>query len=360
METKGLLFIPDISGFTRFVNETEIDHSRMIIQELLEVLINSNQLDLEVSEIEGDAILFYRFGESPDIEALYRQVQKMFCDFHRRLSLYEIRRYCQCNACLSAVNLSLKIITHYGEFTGYNVRNFNKLIGKDIIVAHQLLKNDIEQHEYWLVTRNLLHDDQPVYLANWMKWNRSVKKTDTGEIEFHYTQLSQLKNDLPDEEPARLDISDKVKVASASMEYDCHMIPLFHASGNFNYRNRWQDGVVKVEEDTHHLPRVGMRCRVLMDTGEVNIYSASFSYNPNKIQFSETDDRHTNTTVYTLERLSNKHSRLTIDFYLKKNSIRQLLFRFREEAKFHHKLRHSMHNLEHVVKEIRIPREYLQ
>ena len=42
MENKGLLFIPDISGFTRFINETEIDHSRLIIQELLELLINAN------------------------------------------------------------------------------------------------------------------------------------------------------------------------------------------------------------------------------------------------------------------------------------------------------------------------------
>jgi hypothetical protein len=54
-----------------------------------------------------------------------------------------------------AVDLTLKVITHYGEFTGYNVKNFNKLIGKDIIVAHQLLKNDIDQHEYWLVTEGL-------------------------------------------------------------------------------------------------------------------------------------------------------------------------------------------------------------
>ena len=64
-KTEGYFFIPDISGFTRFVNETEIDHSRLIIQELLEILINSNQIGLEVSEIEGDAILFYKFGESP-------------------------------------------------------------------------------------------------------------------------------------------------------------------------------------------------------------------------------------------------------------------------------------------------------
>jgi hypothetical protein len=36
MENKELLFIPDISGFTRFVNDSEINHSRLIIQELLD------------------------------------------------------------------------------------------------------------------------------------------------------------------------------------------------------------------------------------------------------------------------------------------------------------------------------------
>ena len=94
MENKGLLFIPDISGFTRFVNETEIDHSRLIIQELLDILINANQIGLEVSEIEGDAILFYKFGESPGLEKLYQQVEKMFCDFHRHLNAYDHLRYC--------------------------------------------------------------------------------------------------------------------------------------------------------------------------------------------------------------------------------------------------------------------------
>ena len=155
MANKGLLFIPDISGFTRFVHSPEIEHSRLIIQELLETLINTNQIGLEISEIEGDAILFYKFGEVPDLEALYNQVESMFVEFHRQLMAYDQTRFCQCKACMSAVDLSLKVITHYGEFTGYNVKNFNKLIGKDIIVAHQLLKNDIEQHEYWLITNNV-------------------------------------------------------------------------------------------------------------------------------------------------------------------------------------------------------------
>ena len=42
MENRGLLFIPDISGFSRFVNEVEIEHSRFIIQQLLEVLTDNS------------------------------------------------------------------------------------------------------------------------------------------------------------------------------------------------------------------------------------------------------------------------------------------------------------------------------
>src|SRR5256885_16887022 len=99
MENRGLIFIPDISGFTRFVNEMEIDHSRLIIQELLEILINANQMGLEISEVEGDAILFYKFGEMPDVKQLYKQVEKMFCEFHSNLLSYDYRRFCQCKPC---------------------------------------------------------------------------------------------------------------------------------------------------------------------------------------------------------------------------------------------------------------------
>jgi hypothetical protein len=35
MENRGLLFIPDISGFSQFVNTVELEHSRFIIQQLL-------------------------------------------------------------------------------------------------------------------------------------------------------------------------------------------------------------------------------------------------------------------------------------------------------------------------------------
>jgi hypothetical protein len=352
MENKGLLFIPDISGFTRFVNQVEIEHSRLIIQELLEILINSNSIGLEISEIEGDAILFYRFGEFPDLQELYKQVEKMFIEFHKNVNAYDRKRYCFCKACSSVVDLSLKVVTHYGEFTGYNVRNFNKLIGKDVIVAHQLLKNDIDQHEYWLVTSSLLNDNSPSGFTEWMKWYSSIKQTETGLIPFFYAQLSPLKNEIMLEPAPAVDLSNKAKIFSITKEYETDIITLFHATGDLNYRSYWLEGVKKVEEINHILPRVGMQCRCILENGEVSIYSSSYSYNDEKIEFSETDEQNNIIVFYTLLKINENKTKLTIDYYLKndlhvsdsQNSI-DLKDRYRK----------SLENLAGLVKEIKLP-----
>lgn len=355
MENKGLLFIPDISGFTRFVNETEIGHSQLIVKELLETLINANEIGLQVSEIEGDAILFYKFGESPSLAELYKQVEKMFCEFHRQLIVYDNTRYCYCKACNSATNLTLKIITHHGEFTGYNVKNFSNLFGKDVIVAHQLMKNDIVQHEYWLVTNNLLPGNRPPdELTNWMKWSSSAKQTETGEVGFHYTQLSELKNEITPAPMPQLEIASKSKLFSVSREYDTDIITLFHGSGDFNYRSRWQEGIKKVEEINHFLPRVGMKCRCILENGEVNIFSTSYFYNDDRIEFSETDEEKKSSVHFTLEKIRDKKTKLTLDYYVRKNPL-HLLFKPAGAKKLEESFNQSLINLEEVVKEIKLP-----
>ena len=355
MENRGLLFIPDISGFTRFVTETEIGHSRLIIQELLEILINANQIGLEVSEIEGDAILFYRFGDPPALEDIYKQVEKMFCDFHQSLVAYDNRRYCQCKACNAAIGLTLKIVTHYGEFTGYNVKNFHKLIGKDIIVAHQLLKNDIEQHEYWLVTRSLVNDPPPSELEQWMKWDSSSKKTESGQIDFVYTQLSPLKDRIHPEPYIKLQLPRKTKMFSLAREYDTDLITLFHAAGDFNYRHLWKEGVIRIEELNHFLPRVGMRCRCIMDNGESVTYASSYSYKPDHIEFSETEEDKKSATYYTLERVSDSKTRLTIDYYIAKNMINEFMFRLTRKSKLISDFKNSLNKLDAVARSIHLP-----
>jgi hypothetical protein len=358
MENKGLLFIPDISGFTRFVNEMEIDHSRHIIQELLEILINANQIGLEISEIEGDAILFYKYGDAPDLKTLYSQVEKMFCEFHRHIAAYEYRRLCQCKACRAAIGLSLKVVTHYGEFTGYNVKNFSKLIGKDVIVAHQLLKNEIEKHEYWLVTKDLLQDQSPQDFKQWMTWESSAKKTETGEIPFQYTQLTPLKDEIPPELPLPLELKEKKKMISVSREYDTDIKTLFYTAGHFELRHRWQEGVKGIDQVSHYLPRVGTKHRCVLENGQAIMYTSQFSFGPEKIIYAETDEKKKVSTYFIFERLDDNRTRFTLDFYLKNNPLLQLMFNLAMKKKFEKMFKKSLENLAEFVKEVELPVEF--
>jgi hypothetical protein len=359
MENRGLLFIPDISGFTRFVNEVEIDHSRFIIQQLLEELLKANDSGLEVSEIEGDAILFYKYGEPGELASLYKQVEKMFRAFHQYLIAYDNRKICQCKACISAVNLSLKVISHYGEFTSLSVQHFNKLIGKDVIVAHQLLKNDIEQHEYWLVTKDLLQNRQPAKLVQWMQWDSSVKQTEGGDISFHYTQLGALLNEITPP-VTQIELPDKVKMLSVSKDYAIDVKTLCYTVVHFEFRHLWYAGIKAIDEVEHFLPGIGSRHRHVLDNGNSELmYISSFQYNPEgKTIFSETDEKK-KTSVYFIAEKTDKHSsRLTIEIYFKKNIIKQAFFNQLEKKKKEQELQQSLERLDKVLKEMVVPLEF--
>jgi len=359
MQNRGLLFIPDISGFTRFVNEVEIEHSRFIIQQLLEVLINSNEAGLEISEIEGDAILFYKFGEPQKLESLYKQVEKMFRAFHQYLITYDNRKICQCKACISAIDLSLKVITHYGEFTPLSVQKFNKLIGKDVIVAHQLLKNDIEQHEYWLVTKEVLQNQQPTELAQWMHWDSSTKQTESGNINFHYTQLGPLKNEIS-QSPTQPDISKKIKMLSVSKDYAIDIKTLCYTVVHFEFRHLWYAGIKAIDEVEHFLPGIGSRHRHVLENGKTEtMYISSFVYDPEgKTIFSETNEKDKNSFYFIAEKTGEHSCRLTLEIYFQPNIIKQALFNGFEKKKKELEFQQSLQRLDKILQEMVVPLEF--
>src|SRR5690606_5042433 len=85
-EHLGMIFIPDISGFTKFVHDFDIKQGKEIISELLSTILDTNILNLKVSEIEGDAILFYKYGTLPTLKELMNQYELMLIAFKKRLN----------------------------------------------------------------------------------------------------------------------------------------------------------------------------------------------------------------------------------------------------------------------------------
>ncbi len=106
-------------------------------------------------EIEGDAVFFYRFGKTPGHHEIIQQSKNIFKKFHGHLLKYESQRICQYGACRTAGNLTLKFIIHKEIASSFRIGEHFKLMGKEIIILHRLLKNKIPENSYLLFTESL-------------------------------------------------------------------------------------------------------------------------------------------------------------------------------------------------------------
>ena len=196
MENQALIFIPDISGFTKFVTKCEINHTNHIISNLINIILDSNPLELKLSEIEGDAVLFYFKGMPPKKEEIIQQSKRMFIDFHTNLKAMERNFFCKCGSCTTASNLTLKFIVHYGVCKEVPIHNSTKLIGSDVILAHKLLKNNIPEREYILLSEKYLKSQQSKLIIeeDWVDIKSNIENFENfGEIRTKYIPLSPLR-----------------------------------------------------------------------------------------------------------------------------------------------------------------------
>ena len=81
----GLILIPDISGYTEFVYSAELNHAQRIVSVLLESMINTREIDLELCEIEGDALLCFLHGDPPPFKRIRDQIYGWHRAFHSTL-----------------------------------------------------------------------------------------------------------------------------------------------------------------------------------------------------------------------------------------------------------------------------------
>jgi hypothetical protein len=144
---QGLIFIPDISGFTNFVKNIDIDLGVSITSDLLNGIIDNNPLDLNISEIEGDAVLYYKIGKPIPLQQVFDGFQYMYEAFDTRYKRWKLLYNIE-------ADLSLKLIVHYGDIIVYDIKGFTKLYGEAVIESHHLLKNDNDATEYMLITED--------------------------------------------------------------------------------------------------------------------------------------------------------------------------------------------------------------
>ena len=154
MEPKeGPLVLADISGYTAFVAETELEHSREILNELLEGLVRSLAKHVRIGQIEGDAV--FGLGERMPPKLL-EWLRDTFVRFQRQLRDITTVTSCPCRACQNVGSLTLKLVVHHGKYLPQSIGGKETFVGTDVNAVHRLLKNHVPSREYVLATRAVL------------------------------------------------------------------------------------------------------------------------------------------------------------------------------------------------------------
>ncbi len=346
---QALLFMPDITGFTEFVNSTEITHAQKIIQELLELIIESNQLNLQVGEIEGDAVFFYRLGAAPSMKELLDQIQTMFTRFHQHLQLYDHQRICPCGACAAAIKLKLKVFAHFGEVTNVAVKEHQKLFGRDVIILHRLMKNNLKKQEYALLTDPLLQDAAPLpSFPSWYECEVATEDYDVGMIRFTVADLYKLREQLPRVTPPAVNLYQKAKtVFSEEKILPFGIGEVFTPIFDLSQRPLWMEGVKSVEVLAgDQINRIGTMHRCIVNGKNDPIIVTNYAnIDGDTIELIEMDKKGAGGCRYCLKQKTEKETLLKVDLLVRNHTFVLLFFNLLMKAKMKKRIAQSTNNL---------------
>lgn len=316
MLQNATIVIPDISGYTEFLTKTELEHSSHIINELLDLLVDCNTVELTLLEVEGDALLFYNKGDPIALKLLIQQCISMFENFHKQIRIIERDSICQCGACQTASNLSLKFIIHYGTVKELMVSGFKKASGVDMVIAHRLLKNRIDSSEYILMTQNYLNNLGDKEPASGLTWHHGYEEySAVGKIEYEYALLYRLKNQIP---PVHERVDQVIELGDSTLEVEieCSIHDVYHEIIDVDRRSNWFVGSQVMERD-EVTERIGLKHLCLFQEIIFEITIVESRIGASEILYSEnvratesgTQFRHT----FILTRLSDLKTRLRFD-----------------------------------------------
>ncbi len=142
----GYFIIADVSGYTSFLAESEVEHAKGILEELFKSLLPWVKNPLVISNFHGDAIFIY--AEQSDTifgQLILEAMDNLYCGFAAARRDMILNTTCPCNACRNIDNLDLKIAVHYGDFILQSAGGWDELTSKDVIATFRLLKNNVTE-----------------------------------------------------------------------------------------------------------------------------------------------------------------------------------------------------------------------
>ena len=152
--------IADISGYTGYLADVELDHAQDILADLVGAVVTALRPNFRLAKLEGDAAFTFAPVETIDGSMLLDTIERCYFGFRRRRRDVRQATSCDCNACVRIPDLDLKFVVHYGVAILQKVAGRQELLGSDVIVVHRLLKNEVVEqlgiNAYALISQKVI------------------------------------------------------------------------------------------------------------------------------------------------------------------------------------------------------------
>lgn len=135
--------VADISGYTNFVAGVELDHAQDIVADIMDTLVRALRPPFRLAKFEGDAAFVYALADKVDGSLLQDSIEQAYFAFRKRLRNIKQANSCECQACSRMQSLDVKFVVHHGAFIRQKMSGREELAGRDVILVHRLLKNDV-------------------------------------------------------------------------------------------------------------------------------------------------------------------------------------------------------------------------
>jgi uncharacterized protein YndB with AHSA1/START domain len=135
--------IADISGYTGYLADVELDHAQDILADLIGAVVSALRPNFRLAKLEGDAAFTFMSAERIDGSMLLDTIERCYFGFRRRRRDVRQATSCECNACARIPDLDLKFVVHHGAAIHQKVAGREELLGTDVIIVHRLLKNEV-------------------------------------------------------------------------------------------------------------------------------------------------------------------------------------------------------------------------
>ncbi len=136
----GCLLLADITGYTAYLQATELEHAEDVLSDLLETLVSTLAPTFKLAKLEGDAAFAHAPAGRVSPSLILDTVEAGYFAFRRRLRDIDHATSCDCNACVLIPSLDLKYVVHHGEYVARRIAGTEELTGPDVILVHRLLK----------------------------------------------------------------------------------------------------------------------------------------------------------------------------------------------------------------------------